>query len=249
MIISHKYKFIFIKTGKVGGTSLEIALSRFLGPNDIVTPINWTDEKERFYKGYITAQNFEKPFRSLRIKELPVWVRSKLMSRLSSDKKWLSAKVECPKLYWNHMPASAIRNYCGQRIWDSYYKFTVERNPWDKLISRYYYDPKNKKKGMSFRDYIFSGKALQSQFERYSLKGIVAVNRLIRYDRLNEEMDDVSQILDFPEYVGQTLYSISAKGNYRNDRNVVNYYDEETRRIVDIFFAREISLLGFKFGE
>ncbi|MEL6382956.1 MAG: chondroitin 4-O-sulfotransferase, partial [Cyanobacteria bacterium J06626_18] len=32
MIISHEYKFIFLKTRKTAGTSIEIALSKFCGP-------------------------------------------------------------------------------------------------------------------------------------------------------------------------------------------------------------------------
>ena len=38
-IISHKHQFIFIKTWKTAGTSVEIELSQLCGDDDIVTPI------------------------------------------------------------------------------------------------------------------------------------------------------------------------------------------------------------------
>jgi hypothetical protein len=39
MIISHRYRFIFIKNAKTAGTSLEVFLAGHCGPDDIVTPI------------------------------------------------------------------------------------------------------------------------------------------------------------------------------------------------------------------
>ena len=39
MIISHTHKFIFIKTVKTAGTSIEGFLSQHCGPEDVLTPI------------------------------------------------------------------------------------------------------------------------------------------------------------------------------------------------------------------
>ena len=50
MIISHKYKFIFVKCGKVAGTSIEIALRKCLGDKDISTPVVDYDEAYAKYK-------------------------------------------------------------------------------------------------------------------------------------------------------------------------------------------------------
>ena len=56
-IINHKYKFIFIKTRKTAGTSLEIALSKFCDSGDIITIIKPEDEKIRKKLGYQGPSN------------------------------------------------------------------------------------------------------------------------------------------------------------------------------------------------
>lgn len=39
MIISHKHRFIFIKSAKTASTSVELMLSKICGPSDVLTPI------------------------------------------------------------------------------------------------------------------------------------------------------------------------------------------------------------------
>ena len=55
MILSHKHQFIFIKTNKTAGTSIEIALSSICGEDDIITPIHSSDEEFRRRAGYLEA--------------------------------------------------------------------------------------------------------------------------------------------------------------------------------------------------
>ena len=58
LIISHKHQFVFIKTNKTAGTSIEIALSRFCGPEDIITPVSTSDERKRLEWGGVAPQNY-----------------------------------------------------------------------------------------------------------------------------------------------------------------------------------------------
>ena len=101
MILSHSRKFIFIKTRKVSGTSMEISLSQVCGNDDILTPISYEDELIRLDLGGCLPQNYgdknEQRFRELIRARNPDVDRVKHKGR-----------------FYNHVPAIKVRDLVGQ---------------------------------------------------------------------------------------------------------------------------------------
>ena len=65
MIISHKYKFIFIKTRKTAGTTIEYNLSKYLGKNDIIT---LSEQAKYLAQNYIQQTKLSRFLNSLKLK-------------------------------------------------------------------------------------------------------------------------------------------------------------------------------------
>lgn len=230
MIISHHHKFIFLKTTKTAGTSIEIALSKFCGPADIITPITKEDEKIRHDLGYPGPQNYLAPPWKYGIKDIANLVFKKRKKRS----------------YYNHIPASAVRPQIGEKIWDSYFKFCVERNPWDRAVSFYYWKNRAEPR-IPFSEYAGSNAPVilkKNGFGIYTIDGGVVVDKVCCFENLAEDLDAVRLRLGIPE----KLELPRAKSRFRKDHATYheNYADAERARIAEIF-AEEIRLFGYEF--
>jgi hypothetical protein len=226
MIISHRHKFIFIKTRKTAGTSVEIALSKFCGPEDILTPINAEDESIRKELGYPGPQNHQIPFSKY------------------SPYDWLKAAYTRRRiLFFNHASAAFIMRHIDQNIWDSYFKFCFERNPWDKAISWYYW--KNQKEPRpSIAEFLRSNSpGFGSDFPLYTKGSKIAVDRIFKFEDLNPAMEEIRRRLGLPE----TPRLVFAKAHYRKDpRNYREILSEEEKNEIARLFSREIAQLGYR---
>ncbi|MCB1495590.1 MAG: sulfotransferase family 2 domain-containing protein [Bauldia sp.] len=233
MILSHKYRFIFLKTAKTGGTSTELALSPVCGPDDILAPLSRPEERKRKDS---PARNYALGLGRLGIR-LPGEFRHHFPQFYG---------------YYNHMPARQVRRMAGEETWRDYYKFTIERNPWDRQVSFYFWRTRHAKPRPDFRTFMLSprhrGKAFRSarmkNWWTYTIDDRVAVDRVIRYEDLAGEFDAVCDHLG----IGGSVALPGAKGHTRKDiRHYRDFYDDETRALVARWYAREIDTFGYEF--
>lgn len=228
MIISHKYKFIFVKTVKTAGTSIEVFLSQHCAENDILTPV-WPHiepHKARNFRGYWNPlpEVLEDGFRNTK----------NILKILKSKSR-----------YHNHMSAAAIKLRTNRKIWNTYYKFCLDRNPWDKSLSHFHMLNTRSGGEMSFDEYLKKGDFCLNYPYYCDAKGGLLVDRVIKYEELQSGLGKVFQQLGVP-FEGSL--GVRAKSDYRKNKTPYQdvYTDEQKNKISEIF-AKEIALHGYTF--
>lgn len=226
MIISHRHKYIFIKSTKTAGTSIEAALSQHCSGNDIVTPLG----------DY--AYNRD---------ESGAWVH-KSMNEGN---------------YQQHDDALTIKDSLPGDVWKSYFKFSIARNPWERTLSRFFWnhrgDPTLKPKK---RFYHYLGVPLDElgpvsqAFKRflrdeawdtndrfYVIDGQLCVDYVIRYENLAKGLNEVCRQVGLPSMQLPHLKS----GFRKKDHHYSEYYDAASRDLVAERHQNDIRLFGYQF--
>ncbi len=226
MLISHKYKFIFIKTEKTAGTSVEVALSKYLGPDDVITPISEDDEAYRRSQGCRGPQNLHPPLSAYSLRD---WARLLVRRRRQT--------------YFNHASASFIKRYVGNRVWGTYYKFCVERNPWDKTISWYYWFSRERRR-LPISDFLNRANVpLPRGYSLYTINGEVVVDCILRFERLEDDLELLAERIGLPEVPSLPRLKGLVRRDRRHYRDV--FTPEDAQRVADRH-RREIVLLGYQ---
>ncbi|PEN13405.1 hypothetical protein CRI94_08760 [Longibacter salinarum] len=228
MIISHKHRFIYVKTRKTASTSLEIALSKFCGPDDIITPIDERGEAKRRERGYRGPQNFYVP---LKYYDRFDWATLLLRQRR--------------KEFYNHRTADFIQDHVEPGIWDSYYTFSFERNPFDKAVSFYYY--KTNEPRPNFNTWIHECRESRlTNWPIYTINGHMALDHLARYENLEAELAHLRDAIGLPDDIELP----KAKSGFRPERSpYTELMDDAARERIELVCAREIRLMGYSFGD
>ena len=233
MIISHSHKFIFIKSEKTAGTSVEAVLSGFCSGDDVVTPINDyrhnRDENGKFIHQSMNAEEF--------------------------------IKLDLPNL--QHADASTIKRQIPDEVWDTYFKFSIVRNPWDRTISDFFWkrrqDPAIKPRkrfyhylGVPFNELAQPKKALHDFLDSdefvnndrfYVMDDELCVDFVIRYENLEEDLNEVCKRIGIPPVELPHL-----KTGFRQKRHHYSeYFDDTSKARVAEKHKNDLTLFGYDF--
>lgn len=235
MIISHEHRFIFLKTRKTASTSIEIALSEFCGPQDVITPISKDDEDIRHRLGFIGPRNYRKPLLQRRRGD---WLYMLLYRDLDA----------IPALrFYNHITAAEVRALVPPEVWESYFKFSIERNPWDKALSYYHWDRRSPtRKDQTLPDFLYRLGTGLSNWPVYASDGNISADFVVRYEHLAADLAEVGKRIGLPK--GLSIENIHAKSGARTDRKPYQeVLTEAERGFIYHLCRREIEHFGYQF--
>jgi hypothetical protein len=202
MIVSHKHKFIFVKTKKTAGSTLEALLYPYLGQED-----------------YCTGSTRDG-----------------------------TPPLNTPPDTNGHLTWQGIRHVFPE-AWNDYFKFTIERNPWDKCVSSYYWHQKIKPDqfaNMPFEDYIMTCTMLPVDWLNYAQGDMIAVDKVYKYEEMWEMYSDLNERFGFDIKQEQTYNTRMKAGIRKNDDYRTMYNDKTIARVAELF-KHEIDLLGYSY--
>lgn len=174
----------------------------------------------------------------------------------TSIEKVFEPQADQQDLRYKHQPAAFYKERFPYRFRD-YFKFSFVRNPWDWLVSRYHWSRDHQHLiDYSFRELLrrlenrvrvsaaapWMEGALAPQLDRLIINGSLAMDFVGRYENLQGDFEKISSILK--------IKAITLPHVFKTQHAVyTEYYDDETRGIVEKLYAADIAAFGYRFGD
>ena len=107
-----------------------------------------------------------------------------------------------------HSTCSEIKKYCGEEVWNSYYRFAFVRNPFDRLVSFYHFHKSNQYKHkvgreraytQTFKEWVMNTKdknVIQTQSDYLDEQ----INFIGCYEDLQKDFNSVCNQIGIPSY-------------------------------------------------
>ncbi len=154
-----------------------------------------------------------------------------------------------------HAKAYEIREKLGIEAFDSYFTFAFVRNPFDWLVSLYYYIKQSKRhryynliKEMSFKDFlewhISNNPDRQIDFVSDPYKNKIIVDYIGHFETLEKDIITIQKRLHIKN-IRQLKHSNPSL--LRCHRDYKRYYDKENIKLVEDYYSIDLEIFGYDF--
>ena len=159
----------------------------------------------------------------------------------------------------NHIPSILMKKMLGDKLWRSLFKFTIVRNPWDRMVSIFEYRRiiHNIPDEMLFRDYIrllsksrgtglFHYHGFYYSNAEYVLgdHNEILVDHIGRYETRQDDLRIIAGKIQYPE-LGNLRFQVGKP----NRPHYSHYYDDETNKIISEMYSSDIEMFNYYFEE
>ena len=161
-----------------------------------------------------------------------------------------------------HASVSNLRQAVGADAWNHYFKFSFVRNPWDRMVSYFNWRSQDLQnnvdvQGRTFKDWLrfllagdFSDLKLnrsfkygvEPQFAMLADGDDVAVDFVGRFENLQ---CDFERVCDRTGIERQTL---PHKNAMNRQQHYTEFYDNESRSLVEALYPQDIEYFDYEFG-
>ena len=141
------------------------------------------------------------------------------------------------------MCAQSAKVIVGDKIWDSYFTFCVERDPWSKTQSHYKMLLLRGKRGLRSFDEYLDKTDCKNYYQYTDSTGVGIVDRVLDYNQLDSQLGEVLAGLNVP-YNGSL--DVRAKDYSKEKLSTgVSKLSQKQRSKICKDYAEEISFMGY----
>jgi hypothetical protein len=250
MIVSHRHRFIFQHCRKTAGSSIQVSLFRYLGPNDVSTD-GWGDAMSIGVRPNARAAWWVvRPPGTLRLVREALKGRGTVSQAMNASFKATAAHYLGVPRESTHVTARELRDRF-HRQWEGYFKFCFVRNPYSRVVSDYFWRTRQVVPKPTFRQYLIAmadgddlAGVISPFFDNWPLYTIddqVAVDRVCRFERL---LPDLAAALEEAGVPWDGWLPRLKQGGMSTSYRAL--YGAEERAMVAELFKREIDMFGYE---
>lgn len=152
-----------------------------------------------------------------------------------------------------HLPAQWVEHQVGAETWNTLYRFSIVRNPFERVVSLYVFLRANgKMQTTDFSDYVTSlvsgggfdyhGHYLDNSGYLLDASGDLMVDDVFRFEDRAGAMPLIAEKTACPELLHP------GKETYKTERTHYSaYFDMTSRRRVEDYFAADLERFGYRF--